>query len=103
MPDEPERIEFERSGGFANMPLRAEVTADALDPQERAALDALLERRPAGPAARAGAPDRFQYDVTVVAGGQRHHVQLGEREVDANLRALIDRLERAAAPEAGQP
>jgi hypothetical protein len=99
---EPERIEFERSGGFANVPLRAELTADALDPQERAALDALLERPPAGAAARSGAPDRFQYDFTVIRGGQRHHVQLGEREVDADLGALIDRLERAAAPEAGQ-
>ena len=98
---EPVRIEFERSGGYANIPLRAEVAADALDPQERAALDSLLEREPAGPPARAGAPDRFQYDVTVVAGATRHHVQLGERDVDAPLRPLIDRLERAAAPEAG--
>jgi hypothetical protein len=99
---EPERIEFARSGGYANIPLRAEVTADALDPQERAALDALLERAPAGAAARAGAPDRFQYDITVVAGERRHHVQIGERDVDATLRPLIDRLERDAAPEAGQ-
>jgi hypothetical protein len=93
---EPERIEFERSGGYANIPLRAELPADALDPRERAALDALLERAPAGVAARAGAPDRFQYDVTVVAGGTRRHVQLGERDVDETLRPLIDRLERAA-------
>ena len=99
---EPVRIEFERSGGYANIPLRAELSADALDPQERAALDALLERPPAGSAARAGAPDRFQYDVTVVAGETRHHVQLGERDVDEPLRALIDRLERDAAPEAGR-
>ena len=100
---EPERIEFERSGGFANIPLRAELAADALDPRERAGLEALLAREPAGMTARAGAPDRFQYDVSVVAGGRRHHVRLGERELDENLRALIDRLERAAAPEAGQP
>ena len=99
---EPERIEFERSGGFANIPLRGAVSADALDPQERAGLDALLAREPAGAAARAGAPDRFQYDVTVIAGGRRHRVRLGEREIDENLRALIDRLERDAAPEAGQ-
>ena len=103
MAGEPERIEFERSGGFANIPLRAEVAAGALDPRERAALDALLERVPAAAAARAGAPDRFQYDVTVVAGGRRHHVQLGERDLDEPLRALIDRLERDAAPEAGKP
>jgi hypothetical protein len=30
-----------------------------------------------------------------VAGGARHHVQLGERELDGTLRALIDRLERS--------
>ena len=98
----PDRIEFERSGGFANLTLRADVAAAELDPRERAALDALLQRPPAGAAARAGAPDRFQYDVTVISGGERHHVQLGERDVDEHLRALIDRLERAAAPEAGQ-
>ena len=103
MAEEPDRIEFERSGGFANIPVRAAVSADALDPRERAALEALLAREPAGAAARAGAPDRFQYDVTVVTGGRRHHERLGERELDEDLRALIDRLERAAAPEAGQP
>jgi hypothetical protein len=103
MAEEPVRIEFERSGGFANIPVRAAVSADALDLRERAALEALLARESAGATARAGAPDRFQYDVTVVTGGRRHHVRLGERELDDDLRALIDRLERAAAPEAGQP
>jgi hypothetical protein len=95
MAGEPERIEFERSGGFANIPVRAAVSADELDPQERAGLEALLNRAGAEQA-RAGAPDRFQYDVTVIAGNRRHRVQLGEREVDGHMRALIDRLEREA-------
>ena len=99
-PAEPERIELTRSGGFANIAVRATIAAGALDPAERAGVDALLERPPAA-AARAGAPDRFQYDVTVVAGDRRHHVRLGEGEIDGSLRALIDRLERDAAPEAG--
>ena len=81
MAGEPERIEFARSGGFANIPVRASVPADALDPHERAGLDALLSRAPAD-RAQAGAPDRYQYDVTVVAGDRRHRVRLGEREVD---------------------
>jgi hypothetical protein len=102
MAGEPARIEFERSGGFAGIPIRASVSADALDPREREGLDALLAREPAGAAGRGGAPDRFQYDVTVVAGDRRHSVRLGERDVDEPLRALIDRLERAAAPEAGE-
>jgi Emfourin len=95
MAGEPERIEFARSGGFANIPVRAEVSADALDPHERAGLDALLTRPPAEHA-QAGAPDRYQYDVTVIAGDRRHRVQLGEQEVDEHVRALIDRLERDA-------
>ena len=103
MPGEPVRIEFERSGGFANVPLRGAVSADALDPRERAGLDALLAREPAGATARAGAPDRFQYDVTVIEGDRRHTVRLGEPEIEPDLRALIDRLERAAAPEGGRP
>ncbi len=97
MAGEPERIELARSGGFANIPMRAAVSADALDPQERAGVDALLSRAPAEEA-QAGAPDRFQYDVTVIAGDRRHRVRLGEREIDDRLRALIDRLERDATP-----
>jgi hypothetical protein len=98
MADEVERIELARSGGFANIPMRATVSGDALDPTERAGLDALLSRPPAGKAA-AGAPDRFQYDVTVVLHGDRsHHVRLGEHEIDDRLRPLLDRLERDAAP-----
>ena len=97
MAGEPERIELARSGGFANIPMRAAVSADALDPQERAGVDALLSRAPAE-GAQAGAPDRFQYDVTVIAGDHRHRVRLGEREIDDRLRALIDRLERDATP-----
>jgi hypothetical protein len=98
MAGEPERIEFARSGGYANIPVRSAVAADELDPRERAGVDALLSRAPAEEA-QAGAPDRFQYDVTVVAGDRRHRVQLGEREVDGDVRALIDRLEREATPE----
>ena len=75
--------------------MRAEVSADALDAHERAGLDALLTRAPAEHA-QAGAPDRYQYDVTVIVGDRRHRVQLGEREVDEPVRALIDRLERDA-------
>lgn len=102
MADEPHRIELARSGGFANIPMRAAVPAGDLGPQERAGVDALLSREPAG-AAVAGAPDRFQYDVTVVAGDRRHHVRLGEREIDEHLRPLIDRLERVATPAPRHP
>jgi len=70
MADEPQRIELARTGGFANIPMRASVPAHALGPHERAGVDALLSRQPAEEA-EAGEPDRFQYDVTVVAGERR--------------------------------
>jgi hypothetical protein len=98
MADEPERIELERSGGFANIPMRATVPTSVLGPEERAGVDALLSRAPVG-ATEVGDPDRFQYDITVVTGERRHHVRIGEREVDDRLRPLIDRVEREATPE----
>lgn len=102
MADEPQRIELARTGGFANIPMRASVPAHALGPHERAGVDALLSRQPAEEA-EAGEPDRFQYDVTVVAGERRHHVRLGEAEIDDGLRPLIDCLERDATPATKRP
>lgn len=93
----PERIEFVRSGGFAGISVSATVSASELRPDERAAVDALLGREPAEGAV-AGEPDRFQYEVTVIAGEYRHRVQLGEREIDESVRPLIDCLERDAKP-----
>lgn len=93
----PERIEFVRSGGFANISVRATVSASELGPEERAGVDVLLGRDPDEEAV-AGEPDRFQYEVTVVAGSSRHRVQLGEREIDEPLRPLIECLERDAKP-----
>jgi hypothetical protein len=98
MAAEPDRIELVRSGGFANIPMRASVPASSLAPEERAAVEALREREPPRGAVR-GAPDRFQYEVTVVsADGQRHSVLLGEKELDEPLRALVQRMEREAEP-----
>jgi hypothetical protein len=97
MAEQPERIELERTGGFANVPVRASVPMSALAPEERAGVDALREYQPADQPV-AGAPDRYQYDITVVGGEYRHHVRIGEPQVDDRLRALIDRMEREATP-----
>jgi hypothetical protein len=97
MAEVPERVELVRSGGFANISVRASVPRNVLNPQEQAGVDALLARPPAGHAV-AGAADRHQYDLSVVVGEKTHHVRLGEHEVDDRLRPLIRRLERDAAP-----
>lgn len=97
MVEVPERVELVRSGGFANIQVRASLPWHALDPQEQAGVDALLVRPPAGDVVP-GRPDRQQYDLSVVVGKKTHHVRLGEHEVDERLSHLIRRLERDAAP-----
>jgi emfourin len=102
MAEQPERIELERTGGFANIPLRASVPVSALSPDERAGIDALHAHQPADQPV-AGAPDRYQYDLTIIAGEHRHHVRIGEPQVDDRLRALVDRMEREATPGSRRP
>jgi len=93
---EPARIEFERSGGFANVRLRTTLEAAELHPDEAAELERVArEQAGAGPAPAAGA-DRFQYDIGLVRGDERITVTLHEDQVPDGLRPLIDRLvERA--------
>jgi Emfourin len=97
MAEAPDRVDLVRTGGFANIAVRASVPAPALTADEKAGLDALLALPPAAEAV-AGAPDRQQYDVSIVVGDKTHHVRLGEHEVDERMRPLIRRLERDASP-----
>ena len=97
MAEVPDRVELVRTGGFANITVRASVPGRDLDPPELEGVAAALAREPAT-AAVPGAPDRQQYDLSVVVGERTHHVRLGEQEVDDRLRPLIRRLVRDAAP-----
>jgi hypothetical protein len=102
MAAEPEWIELARTGGFANITMRSSVSADVLGPREREGVNVLLSREPVKEAV-IGEPDRFGYDVTVVAGKRRHRVRLAEREIDERLRPLIDCLERDSTPATRRP
>ena len=62
----PDRVELVRSGGFANITVRASVPGRALDAHELAGVAAILAREPATEAVP-GAPDRQQYDLSVVS------------------------------------
>jgi hypothetical protein len=93
--DPPERIELVRTGGFANVPVRAGLPAEELTESERAAVEELLAR-PKARGAVEGAPDRYQYDLTVVKHGHQHDVRLTEADIDDRLRPLIKRLEADA-------
>lgn len=96
MGDEPFRIELTRTGGFGGLRLDGAVDVGALPPEQAAAVTDLvervdldaLERQPVQQAL----PDEFRYDLTVVRGGRRHHVVVGDRGAPPELRALLARL-----------
>ncbi len=94
MSDTGTRIELARSGGVAGITLRSSLDTSDLPPEEADMMESLvdnadLDRLPAV-AARPGAVDRFQYDLVVTRGGQRHVVSVGEKELTPQLRQLID-------------
>ena len=91
------RIHFERSGGFAGLVQRFSVDTSTLGPEqadeiERLVAAADLPRLAAHPPPPARGADRFQYDLTVSDGRDRHQVRVGEGSVPAQLRPLLDRL-----------
>ena len=67
MAEVPDRVELVRSGGFANIPVRASVPGARSTRTSWPGVDAILAREPAD-RGRAGCPDRDQYDVTWWSG-----------------------------------
>lgn len=91
------RIELVRSGGLAGVSMGADVRIGDLPPETAAAVDRALRQVDLGALAarRAAAPagaDQYQFDVTVTEAGERHSFRLGEAEVPAELRPLLDAL-----------
>ena len=88
------RIELLRSGGFANLRVKKTVDTSQLPAEQARELSELIEgvdledlaRR--SPLRGRGA-DRFQYDLTVIAGEEERHVSLSEDAMPAELRPLI--------------
>ncbi len=83
------RIEFERSGGFAGLTLRASLELDD-DPDGFEALNHL------GTAQLDTLRDHFRYKLTVVEGEKRRTFTFTDVDVSPALWPLLDRLTRAA-------
>jgi len=101
--EDPIHIDLERSGGFAGMSLRGSVDTSRLPPDEAGTIAELVDRvdfgaLAAGAGAPARAPDRFQYDLVVRRGKERHALSLGESQVTPELRSLLDHLVALARP-----
>ena len=91
------RIEFERSGGFAGMQLATSVDTSDLAPRDAELLEDAVEaaaffKLPRRLVSAAPGADRFQYDLVVEEGGQRHEVHVGEADLPDTLRPLIEHM-----------
>ena len=100
MGEKATRVSFQRSGGFGGITLSKEVDTSELDDDEAAELEQLLDRvdftADPAPRPRGGGADRFQYDLTVERGGERHQLTCGEAQLTPELKELVDRLQAMA-------
>lgn len=90
-------MEYERSGGFAGLTMRAEADAGTLPAAEAESLRGMVERAeffslPSRVPAPARGADRFEHALTVVSGERRHTVRVPDGAVPQTLRPLVDYL-----------
>jgi hypothetical protein len=102
-------IDFECSGGFANLRWRYRVNTDELGPEEAADLRQLVERTgimglkaaelaPKSP----GPPDVMQYRITISHMGTLQSLEINDITAPPALRPLLTRLQELAAEQKGK-
>ena len=95
------RIRFERTGGFAGIPMRVTIDSATLPPEEVQKLADLVDAAhffqlpPVVPASTRGA-DRFHYKLTVETEDRQHTIELGEAGATAAMEPLLEWLMDAA-------
>jgi hypothetical protein len=94
------RVRFQREGGFAPIPLRAEVDAASLSPEERDRLIQMIEAAdffnlPSRMRPRVGA-DQFTYTITVEAQGEKYTIETTDGSAPEMLEPLLDYLVEVA-------
>ena len=95
------RVEFERTGGVAGIPLTWSPAPDTLPHTDASQLTRLVEASRFFDLAHdtSGAPagaDRFTYRITIDDGRRSHTVHVGESTAPESLRPLIHWLTDAA-------
>ncbi|MCC6299152.1 MAG: hypothetical protein IT314_07630 [Anaerolineales bacterium] len=98
---EVERIKFERTGGFANMRLAADLNLHDLPDEQlqtlRDLLDALdFAELPAKLTEHESMPDQFTYTITVEAEKWQHTVITDDAPEDEKMQELLELLNRLA-------
>jgi len=101
------RVEVVRSGGFAGLRRTATLDTAELDGERAQQLRSLVDEsqidRLTSPPPGSGAPDRYQYDVTVTRGNRRRSVVLHEADMPDAARRLVRWVLKGASPGSGGP
>lgn len=87
------RIRFERSGGFANIPLLAEFDTAEMPPERAHELERLIEKaRPFDQPSQSSVviPDDLQYQVTFEDAGRSQTITISDSAAPDDLKLLFD-------------
>ena len=88
------RIRFERTGGFANIPLRAEIDTANMPPERAQQLERLIENaRPFDQPSQSSAavvPDDLQYQVTFEDAERSQTINTSDSAAPDDLKLLFD-------------
>jgi hypothetical protein len=95
------KIDYLRSGGFANLSLRLAVDTGDLPPDKAQDLQRLVDAAgffdlPARIGTEGGAADAFHYRIAISGGGRAHTVEVLNASPPSSLQPLLDHLTAAA-------
>jgi hypothetical protein len=87
------RVKFERSGGFANVPLSADLDSAEMAPARAEELKRLVEEaRPFDQpsTSKANVPDDLHYQVTIEHAGEAKTINVSDTAASDKLKSLLD-------------
>jgi hypothetical protein len=87
------RVKFERSGGFANVPLSAELDSAEMEPDRAEELKRLVEQaRPFDQpsSSKSNVPDDLHYELTIEHGGQSKTINVSDTAAPDKMKSLLD-------------
>jgi len=98
------RIDYERSGGFANLQLSCHLNTDGMPQDQAEELLKLVEsskvfeiqQSDVTPVMGAGPPDVFSYRLSLLEGGKQKALSFNDVSAPASLRPLLVVLQRIA-------
>ena len=95
------RISFERSGGFANIPLRAEIDSAEMPSERAEELKRLVERaspfdQSSHPQGASTMSDQFQYEMTIEDPNRTKTLRISDDAAPDDLKLLFDFLSEEA-------